>query len=265
MIKTRIKQIRENILNSLNISSEFVYLRDILDSSLDEPYKKFLSAEVRWWIYEDRLLRSANKSFDFKGMNKTEVNEQIDNIYWNNARFELNEFEELIKKAVRYRLNYLCRPKYTLMKFIFADQPTRLAKEVLMKLDYFTDYSYLLDSILSSINIDSEFPDENEILNRNGFENLLDEIDAKMIDSLDVDGLRNLLDNLIFFFGIKKSKVSKVPSELIVLFLKEKNLNPISDKLVDFCRKRKIELLPDDNITEFFNLLGNVSVTEFKS
>ena len=254
MIKDKIRHIKNEILNSLQLNSEFIYLKDILESGLDEAYKQFIKAEVDWWIYEERLLRKANKSFDFNGMDDDDINSQIDDIYRSKARFEINEFGGLIEKAVELRANYLCRPLQTLTYFVFMNEPTKLFNEVILKLSYFSDYKYILDKLAEWFEENDYTDKQDKIISKSIFESAIIEIENEKISNLDFNGFEELIENLFIFFNNNADTDSYIiPVDVLIVFLEDKGLYSLTGKFNNYAGEKKLTDISKENIRDFFS------------
>lgn len=253
MIKNRVKQIKNEILNSLQSSGEFIYLRDILISPIDDSYKQFIKAEVDWWIYEEKLLRKSNKSFCFEGMDYEDLNYRIDELYRQNARFSKDEFEELIEKAIKFRINFLCRPKYTLSLFVFLNEPTKLYDEVLLKLAYFSDYKYLTEGLMKCFNSNGYQPNENKLITKSIFENAISEIEDERISKMDFVDFVRLTEQLFEIFNYESQDDDiRIPIDVLKIFFEDKGLTGIITEFNKYISGNAVSEITKSDLVEFF-------------
>lgn len=147
------------------------------------------------------------------------------------------EFEEVLKKAVVFNINYIIRPKQTLLKFLFGDVETKPADFILNKLNYFQFYSYYTNHITEFINLNSPL-----VLSSNQIESLINEINDKIYDeisdpSIDDAGRLNLIKLLYFFFIelVPNNPVNiKLPKTILSAFFSDKGFKGIKSKVDNF-------------------------------
>jgi len=238
--------------NSAKISEEikfddFILFKDLMNELiLKEPYRTFIKASVDCWIYEDELLRKANKSFNFDSLE--EINKQINDIYFENFKLSSDELDKLIAYAVKIRLNYLLRPYFTLNWFIFKEDETKNISEVKRKLSFFVDYSYLLSGLNKLLDDKQK---SKEIISKIEFAKKLESIDKDKLLTFSADEYEILFKPIFEFFNIdnQEFKEIKIPVEALIIFLQDKGLDRLATNLKSDAENNSKK---EYNLQEFF-------------
>jgi hypothetical protein len=226
------KKVKE-VLDIIDTSQEFIYLTEIITNpDIPEPYKIYFTAEVDWWIYEERLRRQSQSHFDFTNYEFGISISKIDDLLKKYARFKKAEFETILNSAVKLRINMLIRPRTTLKWFVYRGELTKPVNEILQRLSYFYDYGYLWEGFLKwgenkKINFNS-----NELLSLNDFLNTIEKIDNDEILDFTPQNFVDLLDPLFSFF-IEDKNTNEIPVESILIFLDDKGIEPIAAHLLN--------------------------------
>src|SRR5437867_966493 len=88
-----------------------------------------------------------------------------------------DEFEKLLQNAVVFNINYVIKPRATLLKFLFGSTDARPTEYILERLRYFQFYRYYTDAIIEFVQLHSP-----PIISISQAEKLLDEINKKILD-----------------------------------------------------------------------------------
>ncbi len=147
------------------------------------------------------------------------------------------EFEQLLKKAIVFNINYIIKPKTTLLKFLFNDVETRPADNIRDKLNYFQFYGYYINHINDFLTLNS--PDTVSV---NQVKHLIDEVNSKIlseINSPDNDDSQrlNLVKLLYYFFHDLPDNNPiniKIPKKLLSVFFQDKGFNEIKSRVDNF-------------------------------
>jgi hypothetical protein len=233
MFEKQIEITRARIANSIDGSNKYVYLRDLLQNDGIEPcFKTYFTAEVSWWIYREQLLRKKNKNFDLDHENIKSFYEKIDELYMKTARFDMAHIEKLTDNAVKTILNFLVRPQTTLKWFIYRGELTKNFYEMILRLDYFYNYSYLKNSIISYFGNDAELLEQKILITSPEFSDALVKIDSEHVSNMDNDGFVDLITPVFEFFnyGKKVTDETQIPIEAMILFFDDKSLGLLKEK-----------------------------------
>jgi hypothetical protein len=144
MFELEIEQLKKFLTAQLPQAQPYVFLRDILSQeAIAESYKRFFSGEVDWWLYEEQNQWLDHHRFDTSAPEFAPIFKQLEDALRQNAHFDHDVLLSTIDAAAKVRLNFLCRPRTTLKWFVFRGGPTKTIYEILLRLEYLADYSYL--------------------------------------------------------------------------------------------------------------------------
>jgi hypothetical protein len=270
MFEREIQRAKENLARQLHIHERYVYWRDIhAVTHLHPCYKQFFGAEVRWWVHEQQVLRVGEPRFDFASPAMAQALQQIDTLYLDNARFDPNDLAATIDLAAKTRFNYLLRPRTTLRWFVFRGEPTKPLGEVLLRLQYFYEYAYLMQGFQAWVEQQQRASDRasvtvatqelrQELVSVVEFERVIAQIDNDQILDLSPVQFVELLEPIFELFaevGSANIPQDTVPNAALVIFLDDKGIVPIA-------REIEMLLVEEQRVSmsrkEFLHLLDTV-------
>jgi hypothetical protein len=147
------------------------------------------------------------------------------------------EFGRALKKAIIFNINYIIKPKATILKFIFGDVETRPAEYVKQKLDYFQFYNYYISHIENFINLNSPL-----VISLDQIKHLIDEINNKILEEiinpLSDDTQRLNLIKLIYYYFLELTENNpiniKLPKKILSVFFSDKGYKEIKSRIDGF-------------------------------
>lgn len=148
-----------------------------------------------------------------------------------------DELEDLFRRAVAFYINYVLKPKQTILKFVFGEFESRPAEYVIERLKYFQFYEYYPNHLLEFISNNSPLTVSKEQVNF-----ILEQIDKKIYEEItdesNKDSVRlNLLKLIFYFFAdiIENKPVNKkLPKKLLSIFLSDKGFKDLKEKADKF-------------------------------
>lgn len=246
MFDNYINSIYNGVLGEIENSSKYINIQEINNSSLDEHYLQFIKADIDYLIYKDKLERFAHPNFNFRNeifLNK--INE-LDDFYRNNALYNKYQLIDLIKNAVQIRLNVLIRPIHSLIWFVYKDELTKPLNEILLKLNYLTDHTHLINKLKEDLLEDNKDNSEKVLISSAEFKHRLVNIDMNFTSECSVSELADTLDELFQFFNLKNDNDELVlPVEALIIFIDDKGYKPLAGFL-----EKKFLQIPDAKITK---------------
>jgi hypothetical protein len=146
-------------------------------------------------------------------------------------------FEEVLNRAIVFNINYVIKPKSTLLKFLFGEVETRPAEFIKERLRYFQFYSYYISTIIEFINLNSPL-----IISIEQIESLIDEVNNKIYSEItDVeqgDSKRLNLIKLLYYFFLDLTKNNpvniKLPKKILSVFFGDKGFSDIKARIDKF-------------------------------
>jgi hypothetical protein len=230
MFERVITQTIQRISSEVLRDRQSVPLTEILeDERIPSRFKPFFATEVRWWLYNDALARSANKRFDVDHPEVASLLDYLEQVMFRHARFEHDEFVSTLDGAVKLTFNYLCRPQTTLKWYIFRGQPVKPLSEVMLRFESFLDYEYIGNVFAEWVERKVRERATFEAISATEFERIIRRIDDQILLSCTVDELLGLLDPIFDFIG--EGEAQFVPLDALIIFFDDKNIARLVDHL----------------------------------
>lgn len=258
MFEKELDRVRKQLKQQLDTRQPSIPLSAILANENVHPaYRAYFRAEAEWWLHEERALRSSNPRFDTANEALRAMFPKLDDLYLKAARFDHEELSATIDAAVKTRLNFLVRPRTTLKWFVFRGEPTKPLYEILLRLNYLTDNTYLLDGIRQWAKARPAESSANEILSVVEFERIVEKVDNDAILDLSQDEFVRLLDGIYAFFAEADPDLppESVPTEAVIIFLDDKGAVPISQALERLLYREELRTLTR---LKFFDVIDTV-------
>lgn len=171
-----------------------------------------------------------------------------------NIAIDKKEFEDLLNKAIVFNINYIIKPKNTLLKFLFGELETRPVSFIQNRLKYFQFYGYYITPIEDFISVNSL-----EVVSYNQFEHLLNEVNRNLY--VEISGKQNqshrmnLVKLLYYFFhdlGDNNPINIKLPKKILSAFFADKGYTEVKKRIDNFFSneifiQEVIELMDPEN------------------
>lgn len=251
MFEKEIEFIYKYNLNKIKHLGSFITYEQLVLTNLHPALLQYLSAEIDFLIFEDRQKLLKDSLFDYSGEKITEYFAQIGEEIKRTRKFSIEYLSKLLLHAASFNANFIIRPKWSLMQFVFENENelTKQITEVKQILNYLYYYPYLKRLLIN-------FFDKKRMISitHSEFEELLDKIDKISFDS----NFDKVLDNaflsiaeFIYAGEISNRKISKQFVELFIVDKDLKNLKAILDNKFGLISKNRID------ISEYKNALLN--------
>ncbi len=227
MFKKEIKFIYDFNLNEVKKLGNYITYEQLLSANLHPAILQYISADIDYLIFEDRQKILRNSVFDYSGEKVHQYFSLIGEEIRRTKRFSIDYMSKLILHASSFTVNFVSRPRWALLKFIFDDENHKNTTEVKQILNYLYYYGHLQRIVTSYIN-------RKKILsvNEKEFEELLYRIDMLSVDSNSRSVVQSSLKSMADFFNIGDySGNATIPLKAVELFLAEKELNAHIEKL----------------------------------
>jgi len=250
----------ERILHSVRArtigESETITLGEVLASNVHAGIKAYFRAEVRKLLQKEREKEVRSKKFPYAVPEVMRLQEQMDVLLLHYYEFDQKDFDSLLDEAVHFQFNYLCRPQFTLMNFLFENRRKVQAAEVEQKLNYCVEYGYFREIIHRYIT-------ENGLakIAYEEFESLLDKIDREILSRHTSWELARMLKALFSFVDAglpdshKKEGEPALPINAAVVFFEDKKQTEIQERLE---RERDTNGMDEISMHELANIIERV-------
>jgi hypothetical protein len=171
-----------------------------------------------------------------------------------NVPLDKKDFEDLLNKAIVFNINYIIKPKNTLLKFLFGERETRPAGYLLNRLKYFQFYGYYITNIEDFIAVNSL-----EVISYNQIEHLLNEVNRNIYEEISgrqSQAHRMSLVKLLYYFfhdlGENNPINIKLPRKILSAYFADKGYHEIKKKIDGFFSdeifiQEAIELMDPEN------------------
>jgi hypothetical protein len=232
IFESEIEQIK-NVVHARTIGeSESITLRAILSSRIHPAIKAYFKTEVERNLQHERQLESRSKKFPYSIPEVLSLQHQEDLLLMVHYQFNQHEFETLLDQAVHFTFNFLCRPQFTLVEFLFENQRHKSISSIEQKLSYCVDYEYY------SVLLKRFFADRGLTeISYEEFKDLLKRIDREVVSRHSSVELANMTKTIITFVEAvqERSQPRGLPSTLpinaAIVFFEDKGLSEIKLRL----------------------------------
>ena len=226
MFEKEIKFIGDFCLNQVKNLGQVFTFEKITSINLHPAVVCYISAELDFMIYADRRKLLQQSYFDYSGKEISDHFQRISGEIKRNKKISSDDLKKLILQAVSFNANYLVRPRWSLTKLIFNEQPIISVEELQMMLNYLYYYEYfrkVLSAYLSKRKLVQ--------ISLTEFDLILNKIDSELFSSSQEQLVENALISMGDFFNIGGVDKNQVSSTAIEIFLKEKNMLELVFKL----------------------------------
>jgi len=258
MFQVEIDQLTSKLFRQIHTGSEYVLLQEILNSELiEDGTKNYFRAEIEWWIYKEREYKTTVLDLHDSTASINQLFNTLDEVFRERARFSIHDLRSLLHQYVSARLNFLCRPRETLKQFVFRNKQSCSLEEILLRINYFSEYAYLNDGIRSWFFQLDHTRKDNVFLTKEQFQSLIASIDDAVLlaDDFSPQAFVELLTPLFEFFDVASSYIPprSVPIETLILFLDDKEIVPIAKLLTDLYHTQKIKFVTKSKLLSIIN------------
>ncbi len=226
MFEREIKFIYDFNLNKVNKLGPYFTYEQLLLSDINPAILHYISAEIDYLIFEDRQKLLRNSVFDYSGEKINQLFIQMGDEVKRTKRFSIEYVSKLILHASSFTINFLVRPKWTLVKFVFDEGEHKTTSEIKQILNYLYYYKHLKSILVSYINTKKIIS-----MNSEEFTTLLDKVDNLGVETYLQSVLSGSLKSMAEFFNIGEVQKNKIPLIAVQTFLEEKHLQKHVDKI----------------------------------
>ena len=212
--------------------AESIRLRDILNADLHPALKAYFRARIWQLLQQERQTEVRSKRLPYALPEVMRLQDQIDILLVYNYTFGQHDFTLMLDHAVHFQFNFLCRPQWTLLSFIFENQRRRPTSDIRRKLEYCVDYAYYAEII-------KRYIDDRGLaeLTYEEFGDVLKKIDEEIVARHSSVELALMTRPILRFIdparehGDRPLADAKIPINAAIVFFEDKQLNQIKDRL----------------------------------
>ncbi len=235
---------------------ESITLRRILMSDIHPAIKAYFKAEVEKTLSQERTLELRSKKFPYSHPEIMSLQQQTDLLLMHHYQFNQHEFDSLLDESVHFQFNYLCRPQWTLMNFVFGGQRKVSTNEIEKKLAYCVDYTYfgilirryLIDRGLTEMTYEE-------------FRSILQKIDLEVVARHSSAELARMMRAMFTFVDAgrltphDRFDQPTIPVNAAVVFFEDKELTDLKERLE---LERDTNKLTHITLNELANIIERV-------
>ncbi len=256
MFEKEIEFIYKYNLNKIKQLGSFITYEQLLSTNIHPALLQYLSAEIDFLIYEDRQKLLKDSLFDYSGEKIIEHFTRIGEEIKRTKKFSYDYLSKLLLHASSFNVNFIVRPKWSLMQFIFENEKesTKQITEVKQILNYLYYYPYLKRLLIN-------FFDKKRMIeiSNNELKELLDKIDKINYESNFDKVLDSALTSMAEFIYMGEVQNKKVSKQLVELFLSDKGLSHFETALNENFSSNSSDRF---DISEFKNTIMNYLADE---
>jgi hypothetical protein len=212
--------------------AESIRLRDILHADLHPALKAYFKSRIWHLLQQERQTEVRSKKLPYGLPEIMRLQDQIDILLVYNYVFGQHDFTLMLDHAVHFQFNFLCRPQWTLLNFIFENQRRRPTSDIRRKLEYLVDYSYYAEII-------KRYIDDRGLaeLTYEEFSELLEKLDQEIVVRHSSVELALMTRPIVRFIDTAREPVkrsvadSTIPINAAIVFFEDKKLNEIKERL----------------------------------
>ena len=226
MFEKEIKFIGDFSFNRVRSLGSNFTLDKIVATGIHPAIVQYISAELEFMIYSDRRKLLSQSYFDYTGKEISNHFQKISGEIKKHKKISIDDAKKLIFQAVSFNINYLVRPRWSLTKLIFNDQPVISVEEMKMMFNYLYYYEYFKKVLIGYITKRDLVQ-----ISSTEFEIILDKIDNELLNSSQQQIVSNSFASMGDFFNIGGVDKNLLPLSAVEIFCKEKNLLDLIVKL----------------------------------
>ncbi len=227
MFERKIEETIAFLLKETIADQDRITSRQIFSSEIPVALKRMFEQDVDIWVQEERERLAQSPHFRYEESDIVELFEQVISRVREHAVFSREEYVQRLEKNVKLLFNYLCRPQWTLQKYLFADREHAATDDIIDGLRYFWNYEYYGIILREYFN-----KKDLTVMQARKFGELLAHIDSEVVRNFDSHKLAHLTEPVFELFSTGSSAEEKfVPVEALSIFFDDKNLLSIVERL----------------------------------
>ncbi len=251
MFEKEIEFIYKYNLNKIKHLGSFITYEQLLTTNIHPALLQYLSAEIDFLIYEDRRKLLKDSLFDYSGDAIVEYFASIGEEIKRTKKFSYEYLSKLLLHASSFNVNFIIRPKWSLMQFVFENEneSSKQIIEVKQILSYLYYYPYLKRLLINFFNKKRLIA-----ISSTELKELLDKIDKINYESNFDKVLESALTSIAEFLYMGEVQNKKISKQFVELFLADKGLSHFETVLTKRFGESGVEKF---DISEFQKIIMN--------
>ncbi len=203
-------------------------LRKLLQiPNVPRAIKVFFRAEVEHWLKGERDAMPPLRRFNTRTPEIESLQQQIDMMLINRFEFDREDFLATLDKAIHFYFNYLLRPEWMLINFVYDNASTVPVRDILSKLRYCTEYLYY------NVALERHFAEKGLVSVRvDEFRKMIHTIDDLVVAAHNSIELARMTTPIYDFLNIGQIKPrDEVNIDAVIVFFDDKRLDTIRERI----------------------------------
>lgn len=218
MFEKEIEFIYNYYLNKIEKLNSFVTFDQLASANLHPALLQYVSAEIDYLIFEDRQKLLKESLFDYSGDKIKEYFTKISEEIKLTKKFSKDYISKLLLHATSFNVNYVVRPNWSLLQFIFENEEEKYVSEVKQILNYLYYYPYYKRILTNYFNKKHLYKISEEELS-----GVLDKIDQINLENNYEEIVNESLSNIADFINIGEVGSNRISKDIIEYFLIDKD------------------------------------------
>lgn len=220
MFEKEIEFIYQYYLNKIKSLDSFVTFGQLASANLHPALLQYVSAEIDYLIYEDRQKLLKESLFDYSGDEINSHFNQISEEIKLTKKFSKEYITKLLLHATSFNVNYVVRPNWSLLQFIFENETEKQVAEVKQILNYLYYYPFYKRILINYFNKKHLYKvAESELAG------VLNKIDKINLENSFNGIVEESLNNIVGFVNSGEVGNEKISKEIVELFLSDKKIS----------------------------------------
>ncbi|MBN2572494.1 MAG: hypothetical protein JXA68_10230 [Ignavibacteriales bacterium] len=249
MFKEEIKNIFNKSIIKLESIGNTCTFYDLLKTNLHPAILQYISAELDYVVFEDRLKFSESTLINYKDTTFNESFNIIADDVKKNKVFEKEYFIKLILYAVSFNINFITQPIETVKKFLFDGKEIKTKTEIAKTINYFYYYDYLRKAVQLFLD---KSKDKIKLVEFNSY---IDKVEEKLRTKYIRNVIKTFVNSISDFWKNIGNENIILSTNVVEVFLNEMKLDRARDKFLDEFTNRSGKLSDIKDIKIFFDFL----------
>lgn len=255
MFEQEIRTLTEQTIERIKeLGNEFTL--DALSSvSIHPAVVRYISSELDYMIFRERQVLLHQSRFDYSDRELFPLFLKIGEVVKAKKVLQVTDVQRLVERAIAMNANYILKPNFTLLKFLFSDAVVRTEEEIKLRLNHIYEYEYIKRVLLTALEMKKK-----DRYNMSEFKQLIGKMQTELLQSYRSYVIENALDTIHNFFNFYQTEVTAISPVGIEIFLLEKEQYSEIEKLKRYFGGSLPEMAETSLLKDI--LFGSVPVKE---
>jgi len=231
---------------------------DEINGSSEIPHwvKAYFDAQLNFEIYKLRRDVETNLLFDFAVDEIRESWRAFEYTLKTKSQIDTQTIENWINDATKLYINYLIRPRFTIVTYIFKDDIENSIENIRRNLQFFDNYQYLINEIANYID---KFEESGRYsISRREFNQAINQIDDEFFKNTSIQEVSEIFEPFFDIFNIRNYDYQFLPIAALMIFLNDKKWGAAERALTEVQKKTNATLWTKPQVLGFLENYKNI-------